>query len=174
MCLLPALTAGELRRRLHYDPSSGSFLFLWDPLGRPQWNARCAGKPALISQNTNGYRYGVVGGQRVYAHRAAFAWMTGRWPLEVDHINHKPQDNRWSNLRETTSMENKKNLRRRRDNTSGTTGVYWDQSKRLWVAQVTLEGVTRALGRFPQKESAVAARRLAEARLGFHPNHGRL
>ncbi len=53
-------------------------------------------------------------------HRVAFAIMTGAWPIdEVDHINRDRQDNKWSNLRQSTSSENKMNKKKpeRREHT---------------------------------------------------------
>jgi hypothetical protein len=48
---------------------------------------------------------------KVYqAHRLAFLYQEGKFPLEeVDHINHKKDDNRWSNIRHATRVENSKN-----------------------------------------------------------------
>jgi hypothetical protein len=74
----------------------------------------------------NGYRHiGVLG--KVYsAHRLAFLYMTGKFPLdEVDHKNHERSDNRWSNLREVTRLENSRNRSMHLNNKSGFSGVCW-------------------------------------------------
>jgi hypothetical protein len=51
--------------------------------------------------------------------------------------------------------------------------VIWSKDKSKWESYIKTEGVRKFLGRFDVLDDAVSARRAAEARLGFHPNHGR-
>jgi len=93
--------------------------------------------------------------------------------LQVDHINGDVTDNRWENLRLIYGGENQRNMKRAHNNTSGITGVVWDQSRALWHARIRLNQKDRFLGRFKSKDEAIAARKAAERQFGFHVNHGR-
>lgn len=156
------LTPERLRELLHYEPETGILT----------WKERRRG----ITQNaeigykdSHGYRSATIARKPYKAHRLAWFYMTGTWPIQIDHINHIRDDNRWCNLREVISTkEQNQNLSLRRDNASGYHGVYWDYKNLSW--QVTLS--TKYLGRFKTKEQAIAARKAAEITHGFHPNHG--
>lgn len=100
--------------------------------------------------------------------------MTGEDPLEIDHINGDPKDNRWANLRSVISAENAKNQKRRKDNTSGVCGVYWREDSRKWRAMIGHNGRLIRVGTFERKEDAIAARLAAQQKLDYHPNHGRV
>lgn len=50
----------------------------------------------------------------------------------------------------------------RETNTSGRTGVYFDQSKHLWCAEIMFRGEKHFLGRFAFREDAIKAREKAE------------
>jgi hypothetical protein len=52
--------------------------------------------------------------------------------LEVDHIHHNLLDNRKSELRLSTSRQQKYNTKKRIDNTSGHRGIYWDKARQKW------------------------------------------
>jgi hypothetical protein len=99
--------------------------------------------------------------------------MTGEFPEDqVDHIDGNGLNNIWTNLRPVTRGENNKNIRKRADNTSGTTGVYWDKRSRKWQVKIKLLGCYKHLGLFDSKEDAIAVRKAAEVFYGFHENHG--
>jgi len=106
-------------------------------------------------------------------HRIIWKMITGRDPISLDHINHKKEDNSWSNLREATKSENGRNVPIRIDNSSGFTGVVWNKSENKWQTYITLEGKTKHLGIFSSKLDAVAARIRANREYGYHENHGR-
>ena len=107
-----------------------------------------------------------------FTHRLAFLYMTGSIPKEVDHINHVKPDNRWKNLRAANRIINGRNRSMHCDNTSGVTGVYWHKKKGKWQAGIRVNDKRIYLGVFKHLEDATAARKTAEARYGFHPNHG--
>jgi hypothetical protein len=138
--------------------------FQRDRLGSRAFGTRCK----------IGYRRGCFQGREYYAHRVAWALHTGAWPKgEIDHINGDKADNRIANLREVTKVENSRNMPLPANNTSGHIGVAWSKSDKRWTAYIKVGGRRRYLGNFLEKDDAIAARKAAEVRFGFHPNHGR-
>ena len=91
----------------------------------------------------------------------------------IDHINGVKTDNRISNLRDVSAKENQRNRPLSCLNTSGYTGITWLVGAQKWRAQITLSGRSKYLGRFEKFCDAVKARKEAEVKYGFHPNHGR-
>ncbi len=84
--------------------------------------------------------------------------MTGEWPKDqVDHINQVKDDNRWCNIRECNSSQNKGNELLRADNTSGYKGVVWDKDRNKWRAQISINNKQTNLGRFDCKYEAARA-----------------
>lgn len=72
--------------------------------------------------------------------------------IVVDHINHKPDDNRLENLRLVT---HRKNLSHRKTpGSSKYPGVTWDKSRNKWLAQIYINGKHKHLGRFTNEEEA--------------------
>ena len=76
---------------------------------------------------------------------------------EVDHINGDPLDNRKSNLRPCTHLQNMCNKRKQTNNTSGYKGVNWHIGTKKWWARITVNGRQISLGIHPTKESAALA-----------------
>ena len=74
--------------------------------------------------------------------------------LQVDHRNHNRFDNRKSNLRVCTAMQNSRNKLNRIDNTSGCKGVYWNKRAKKWHAQIGVNGKRKHIGFFDSKENA--------------------
>lgn len=85
--------------------------------------------------------------------------------MVVDHINHDPLDNRKSNLRICTTSQNGKNLRIKKNNTSGYPGVRWQEDRKKWRAEIKLDYKNLFLGRYDTKAEAIQARRNAEVEL---------
>lgn len=167
------ITPERLRELLDYNPETGELR--WKP--RPAtmfkaehwqrtWNTRQAGRPAF-TVGDKGYRRGMIFRRMYLAHVVAWAISTGKWPDgQIDHINGVRDDNRLANLREVTRSENCRNGKRRSSNTSGVNGVARHGDR--WRAYIMVH-----LGIFDTLEEAAAARKDAESRLGYHPNHGR-
>lgn len=175
------LTQDYLCECLHYDPDSGVFTWRHRPRHHfssersfRSWNSSYAGRAAGNISKVWGYRMISLCNWPHRAARLAFLYMTGKLPsLFVDHINGIRSDDRWSNLRLVSRAENGQNMARPSDNTSGHTGVSFDRSRGRWRSYIGHNGKRLDLGRFTTIDEAIAARAAAEARLGFHPNHGR-
>lgn len=92
--------------------------------------------------------------------------------LIVDHLNGDGLDNRRENLRICTRAENNKNMRKRRDNSSGCAGVHFEKSSGLYYAKIQVGGKSHFLGRFDRLDQANIAYRSAAKVLGFSERHG--
>jgi hypothetical protein len=91
-------------------------------------------------------------------------------PLQVDHKNLDPLDNRRSNLRLVTNAQNCQN-RRHRGGSSRFRGVTWQKDVRKWKAQVRFEGEHYYLGLFEtEQEAADAAAAWRELHMPFTTN----
>ena len=175
------LSGAVLHEVLRYDPETGKLF--WKERGpeliaeyriRKGWNAKFAGKEALIAKKGDGYLVGRVFGRCCRAHQVAFAMSYGRWPTApIDHIDGDRRNNRLSNLREVTAAENNRNAKVRSDSKTGVVGVRWYKASRKWEAQISYDGKKKFLGLFEAFDDAVAARKAAEKFFGYHPNHGR-
>ena len=130
-------------------------------------------KPGRVVGNpySNGYlrvSVGPAGSNKEYLlHRLIWMMKTGTWPTgEIDHINGVRDDNRWVNLRQCTSSENKQNLGIRKNNTSGHAGVSKKRGMEAWQANITVNKKQIFLGIFYSLEEAAEAYR--RAKLKYH------
>lgn len=113
------------------------------------------------SVGSHGYRQITIDGKQWLFHNLIWIYMTGELPKgEVDHINHIRTDNRWDNLRDIPMAQNRAEIRMRKDNPSGYTGVM--KAKNKWCARIQVNGKKKHLGTFNTIEEAIAARKKAE------------
>lgn len=108
--------------RFRYDSESGKFYHARDAgnwrAGDEVGRVRCAGT------ERGGYVQLMVDYKPYAAHRIAWKVMTGEdAPDYIDHINGDRADNRWSNLRTANAVENGRNRKMGRNNTTGKKGV---------------------------------------------------
>lgn len=80
--------------------------------------------------------------------------------VDVDHINGVGLDNRRENLRLATRAQNLANSASRRG-TSDFKGVSHDKQTGRWVAQITIDGRNKKLGRFDTEAQAALAYNIA-------------
>jgi len=80
----------------------------------------------------------------------------------IDHINGNPMDNRKSNLRVITQRENSLNKKILSNNTSSICGVWFDNLRKKWCAEIKLDKKKCYLGRYNNKNEAVYARYVGE------------
>lgn len=140
------------------------------------WNARYA-ETVAGTERVNGrtsYKTVVLDYVRLRVHRVAFAMFHEEWPdADIDHFDGVGTHNWISNLRPSSRSQNERNRRLSADNTSGFNGVYWDKFNNKWRAQIAMNKRVKALGRFADIHSAVAAREAAEHGHGFTKRHGK-
>ena len=142
------ITHQRLIELLDYDPESGIF----------RWRVARGCKPA---QSVAGYRerrgyimIKIDGAIPQYAHRLAFLYVTGRWPIEVDHRDLDRSNNRWSNLRE--AQTHSANLANQQGKGPYSKGVRKTSAGRF-ASRLTNMGKTLYLGTFDNPEEAHAA-----------------
>jgi len=176
----------NLQQIISYNPATGKLCWLtakpemFEPGKRHSaetrcaiWNSKYSGRAALQHKDKDRpYAYGDIFGRKYYAHRVAFAIMTGRWPEIIDHIDGNKSNNCWQNLREVTRTENMQNTSLRADNTSGHVGVSFDANRGLWMSEIYVNGTKNFLGRYADKNEAITARIDAQRSAGFSPRHG--
>ena len=126
-----------------------------------------AGNVALNTVNSAGRNTGQILGHTYLSARLAWLYMTGEWPVQIDHRNRIRSADRWDNLRDVDNAKNAQNRGKRSDNTSGHPGVSFKKNLGKWQAEITVFGDRKYLGVFPTQEEAVAARHEAEQHYGF-------
>lgn len=185
MAAKPLASKLILNQLLRYDEDAGRLFWLprgveWfnDTAGRSKehsailWNKRYPGQLALDHVSFQGYREGHLLGVSVKAHRVIWKMLHDSEPPQIDHIDGDRANNRLSNLVAATNETNTKNAKKRTDNTSGVVGVSWYPHERVtgkWLVRIS----NKHIGMFDSFDDAVAARRAAEVKYGFHENHGR-
>ena len=149
------LTAERLRNVLHYDQETG--VFTWKE--KPSSHSRRVriGEPAGWV-TTGGYRFIGIDGEKFGAHRLAMLYMTGAMPIETDHLDGDPMNNRFANLRAATHKENMQNMRgARKQNRAGILGVSLHPKTGRFRAQIEVDGKRHHLGYHATAEQAHAA-----------------
>lgn len=103
------------------------------------------------------------------AHRLAWLYVHGRWPIaDIDHINGIRDDNRFTNLREASRAENNQNIRSARSHAiSGLLGAHWHRQSGLWYMRIKVDGKSFTKGMFATAEEAHAA--YLKAKAEHHP-----
>jgi hypothetical protein len=161
------LSAARLRELLHYDRDTGVFTRRTDVLGGKGVGtvvAHAGEIAGTIDKQTGRVKISVDG--CIYlAHRLAWLYVTGAWPINViDHWDTNPSNNAWENLRDVTQVVNNQNRRdaARHNKSGGFQGVYRDGSR--FRARIQVDGKKVSLGSYDTPEEAhqafIAAKRL--------------
>lgn len=137
------ITAEEVRELLSYDPVTGIFTRRTGPR---------AGMQAGHFRKT-GYCSVSIYKRYYEAHRLAWFYMTGRWPIRIDHVDLNPSNNAFKNLREALPWQNNANIGPKRDGKKGVTVL----KNGKFQAQIKLGGRSFYLGLFGTEEEANAA-----------------
>lgn len=150
---LDQLCAEAMKRMLSYTPDSG--LFTWsESCGRAK-KGSIAGTP----HGASGYTKIVIMGRQFLAHRLAWFFHYGEWPIhQIDHINGVRNDNRISNLRDVSSAVNHQNRRfASRMSKTGLLGVGYDKRRSLYYSKITINKKSIWLGYFKTCHEAHSA-----------------
>jgi hypothetical protein len=164
------LTQEYLKSLYSYDQNSGLFTRL---INRGKFKAgEIAGRQHTDSKGMT-YVKIKISGKEYFAHRLVWFYMYGVWPeKEIDHIDHNTINNKISNLRSVSLSENRKNISKSKKNTSGVVGVLFLTRERKWSARIQVNCKNIYLGTYACKHDAIKARKSAEQKYNFHPNHG--
>lgn len=146
------LTQEFIKEILFYDPLTG--IFTWrKPTGSKMKIGQRAGCKAPI-----GYNLIKINRKLYRTCRLAFLYMTGGWPIEIDHINKNKSDDRWNNLRNGDRAANNYNKDLQSNNKSGYTGVSFDKRDNNWDAHCYKNGKRYYIGAFSSPKNAYEAR----------------
>ena len=110
---------------------------------------------------------GIRKGKPLYLHRFIMnSTDENEW---IDHINHKPRDNRKENLRPISISDNSRNRKtRNRNNKSGYRNVCWSSSEKKWIVQLQVNGKNKVLGRFKEEDLEEAGKFAEEMRKKYY------
>lgn len=165
-----SLTHNQLKYHLHYNPETGIFTWI-----RPR--AACV-KPGAIAGNIDisvksGSYVGIkIFGIKYKAHRLAWFYMTGEWPQhDIDHKDTDGLNNKWSNLRKASAVQNAYNRKKSTKNTSGYKGVSFCKTRRKYRATITVNKKWKLLGYFEEILDAHLAYK--NASMSYHREYAR-
>ena len=154
------ITLERLRELLVYEPTTGVFT------NRVSRSSRALAGSVAGSPDADGYLQIRLDGKNYKAHRLAWLYITGSWPTGlIDHHNGKVAENRFTNLRDATPRVNSQNVHGARiDSGTGLLGSSFDAKRGKYLAQISINGRKKNLGRYATAEEAhqvhIAAKRL--------------
>lgn len=113
------------------------------------------------SVGRNGYVYSSLNRESFYLHRFLLNFPKDK---VVDHIDHNTINNQKNNLRVCEHKENIRNGQLSKNNTSGITGVRYDDKIGAWTARIKVDYKIINLGDYNTKEEANRVRKEAEVK----------
>jgi hypothetical protein len=145
---LKMITQNRLKELLHYDPETG--IFTW----KVNTNSTKIGD--ICNTKSHGYLVIRVDSKQYSAHRLAWLYMTGKFPVEflIDHKDGTRDNNKWENLREATRQQNRQNSKVKNNSILGVKGIA--KTKRGYQARITI-GTFKTL-----EEASKAYKKMAE------------
>lgn len=160
-------TQAILHEYLAYDERTGHLTWIKKPSNPTVLRSR-----AGSLNKASGYRRFTFRGKTYQEHRIIWCWLYGHYPdEEIDHEDQNRSNNSKDNLRAVTHAENSKN-RRRNASRTGAHGIWYCDTRRRYVAEITVDGKKVYQRTFECADEAVAQRKAESLRLGFHENHG--
>ena len=144
---MSTLTQERLKELLHYDAETGIFTRIKGGNGKNNNIGDIAGY-----KRPDDYIQICIDCKIYYAHRLAFLYMTGSWPVnEGEHKDNIRYHNWWDNLRDGNHSQNMQNQKkaRRNNKSTGILGVTDSPNKDgSFRAQIGINGKTKHLGYF--------------------------
>jgi hypothetical protein len=166
------VTLDQVKQILDYDPETGIFRWKYSPSPFVKANdiAGC-----IKNGPNGGHRSIKINKKSYFAHRLAWLVVTGEWPeFDIDHINGKRDDNRYSNLRLATKAQNNHNRSINKNNKIGYKGVHLHKQSGKWKAQIAHNGKKKHIGLYATPEEAHKAYcEYADKLHGEFSNHGK-
>lgn len=145
------LTQERLKELLNYDQETG--VFTWQVSNH---NSIKAG--SIAGTISHGYIRIKILNSSYRAHRLAWLYMTGSWPIDqIDHIDGNKQNNSFINIRQASHSQNQRNKPIQKNNNSGYKGVTWHKRLQKWQAQLRHNKKTYYIGVFKDLELAAEA-----------------
>jgi hypothetical protein len=148
---------------MSYNPNTGIFT----------WMVSRRGSKGIVAGTIAGGKidggWGIgIDGVRYRAHRLAWLYMYGHWPVNsIDHIDGNPLNNSISNLRDIPHAANMQNIRRsHRDSYSQLIGAYRARNGK-WRSHICIDGKIKNLGQF--KTAELAHQAYLKAKKIYHP-----
>lgn len=141
-----------LKTMLWYDPIVGVFIRV-----QKRNNKSKLGDIAGFV-DVDGYRRIKFQGKNELAHRLAWLYSYGEWPSkEIDHINHRRDDNSIANLRQASRHQNAQNAKSGKLSSHGFRGVSQNKRNGRWEAAICAFGKRYHIGTFASPEEAHVA-----------------
>lgn len=180
------ITQEYLKECFDYNPDTG--ILTWKVRPRHHFktdasfkmmNKRLANKQAgsIFTSNRNKkktYYWGTrLKNKSRLIHRLIWKMIFNEWPEVIDHIDGNGLNNRLSNLRNVSKLENQKNHSIHSHNTSGIMGVSFVSGRNKWESYISKNNKKINLGIYFCFFEACCARKSAEYKHGYHTNHGR-
>jgi len=160
-----AIDVALLNQYFRYCEISGKLFWRISPARAVKQGSECG------YECSQGYRCVGFKGKYRKVHRIIWAMIHGSWPTEeIDHIDGNRSNNKPENLRCVTRLENRKNLKKRIDNSSGQIGVHWSSLCSKWRVGIVVNGKkTNML--FNSKDAAVAEAKRLHSQNGYSKRH---
>lgn len=181
------LTHERVRELFTYDAEQGLLIWKERPVedfknkqAWKSWNTKYSGKVFgyihLFNRNRptpEKRRCGGVNRKKVLHYRLVWLFHNKKIPKILDHIDQNALNDKIGNLRPSSPLHNSRNTKMHNNNTSGITGVCWCKKTNKWRSRVHIKGKDTYLGLFTDIEDAIKARKEAELKYNFDPNHGK-
>lgn len=141
----------------------------WGPL-EPTVRSYYAIRGVRLRSNRESKESGLPRQATISMHRVVMGVERGD-SRTVDHRNHNTLDNRKSNLRVCTTLENNRNTSNRIGSVSKYLGVVLDKRSGRWRARITIDGRRQPLGHYSNEiDAAIAYDRAALKHFGEFAN----